>query len=123
MAEKNSTLVRSSRYVAGGTTEVNATAIEWWDRAELTSTNDGQYYVVDNAFAGRLDQIATLFYNEPRYWWYLAQLNNILDPYNEVYEGVILWIPSKSIVDDQMSGAVGGIESKREVPITILPIV
>lgn len=123
MAEKNSTLVRSSRYVAGGTTEVNSNAIEWWDRAELATTNDGQYYVVDNTFAGRLDQIATMFYNEPRYWWYLAQLNNILDPYNEVYEGLVLWIPSKTIIDDQMSGAVGGIESKREVPITILPIV
>ena len=123
MTEKNSTLIRSSRYVAGGSTEVNASAIEWWERAELLPRADGQYYAVPKPFEGRIDLISAYFYQEPRYWWYIAQVNNILDPHNEIRENVILWIPSKTTLMDQLSAALGGVPSKREVPTTILPIV
>ena len=123
MAEKNSTLVRSSRYTSGGTTEINATALEWWERIVLPVNPDDSMYVVEKKFEGRLDWITATFLDEPRYWWVVAQYNNILDPYSEVTEGTILYIPTIERVKSIMSGKVGGIESKREVPISILPIV
>ena len=55
MAEKNSTLVRSSRYVSGGTTEVNSRALEWWERKILPINDDDSSYVVEKRFEGRLD--------------------------------------------------------------------
>lgn len=124
MAETNSTLVQASRYVAGGTTEVNSRAIEWWERTILDDNNDDREYVVEVSNVGRLDLIAASFLGEPRWWWVIAQYNNILDPYDEVKEGTILYIPTvervKSIVS---AGKLGGVSSKREVAPSILPIV
>jgi hypothetical protein len=123
MAEKNSTLIRTSRYVSGGTSEVNNTAIEWWDRAQLQVNNDDRTYVVEKRFEGRLDLITALFLGEPRYWWVVAQYNNVLDPYDEIVEGAILYIPTLERVKDLLNGKLGGVSSTREVPVSILPIV
>lgn len=124
MAEKNSVLVRGSRYVSGGTTEVNTNALEWWERTILSSNSDDTRYVVEQKFEGRLDWIAAMFYNnESRYWWVIAQQNNILDPYSEVVTGTILYIPTLERVQAMLSGRTGGIDSKREVKTSILPIV
>lgn len=123
MAEKNSTLVRNSRYVSGGATEVNVRAIEWWERIQFTSNQDDSTYIVEKKFVGRLDLITTLFLGEPRYWWIVAQYNNILDPYDEITEGRILYIPSIDQVKLILVGKVGGVESTREVPLSILPVV
>lgn len=124
MAETNSTLVQASRYVAGGTAEVNSTAIEWWERSVLQINNDDREYIVEAAYAGRLDLIAASFLGEPRWWWVIAQYNNILDPFAEASEGTVLYIPTvekvKSIVT---AGKLGGVASKREVLPSILPIV
>ncbi len=123
MAEKNSTLVRSSRYVSGGTTEVNSRALEWWERKVLAINDDDSSYVVEKRFEGRLDLIAALYLNEPRYWWIVAQYNNVLDPVAEITEGVILYIPTIDRVKTMLSGTLGGVVSTREVPLSIFPIV
>lgn len=123
MSELNSVYRSSSRYVAGGTTETNKLALEWWERNQLKLDVTDRIYVVEKKFAGRLDQISALFLNEPRYWWVIAMLNNILDPYSEVKEGVILYIPTTDRVASLMTGQVGGVDSTREVPTSILPIV
>lgn len=123
MAEKNSTLVRNSRYVSGGTTEVNSRAIEWWERNVFTAFDDDQAYVVEKKFEGRLDLITAVFLGEPRYWWVVAMYNNILDPNAELTEGAIIYIPSLEKVKSLLTGKLGGIASLREVPISILPIV
>jgi hypothetical protein len=124
MAETNSTLNRASRYVGGGTTEINQTAIEWWERDQFLSYPDDLTYVVEKKFVGRLDLIAAVYAGEPRYWWAIAMLNNILDPANDVVEGLIIYIPTterlKGIIG---AGKIGGAQSTREVPISILPIV
>lgn len=123
MPEKNSTLIRTSRYVAGGVTEVNSLALEWWERNVILTNESDTSYVVERRFVGRLDLIAAYTLGEPRLWWVIAQFNNILDPYSEVTEGAILYIPSKTRVDQMMNGTTGGIPSTREVPTSILPIV
>lgn len=123
MAEINSALVRSSRYTAGGRTEINSWALEWWERDVLPLGSDDTVYVVEAQFAGRLDQISAIYLLEPRYWWVIAQYNNVLDPYNEIQEGTILYIPSIDRVKSIVSGKIGGVPSTRDVPISILPIV
>lgn len=123
MAETNSVFVKTSRYVAGGSTEVNAKAIEWWERDVVQRFDDDEAYVVDQKFEGRLDLITTLFLGEPRYWWVVAMYNNILDPHEEVVAGAVIHIPPLEKVRALFNRSTGGIPSKREVPTSILPIV
>lgn len=121
--ETNSTKVRYSRYVSGGNTEVGQKTLEWWERARFTMNADDQIYVVERHFANRLDLIAATYLDEPRYWWVIAMHNNILDPYNEVTEGTIIYIPTRERVKTLLSGKMGGVPSTREVPPSIMPIV
>ena len=124
MAETNSVLLRNSRYVVGGLTEVNPTALEWWERVTFTADKTDRTYVVEQKFAGRLDLIAALYLDEPRYWWFIAQYNAILDAYSEISVGRLLYIPTKERMQSMLVGKVGGAASTREVPLTnITPIV
>jgi len=123
MTETNSTLIRNSRYVSGGTTEVNSKALEWWERTILPRFSGDEIYVVEKKFEGRLDLITAVFLGEPRYWWVVAMYNNILDPNAEILEGVIIYIPSLENVRSLLIGRLGGIASLRQVPLSILPIV
>lgn len=123
MAETNSTLVRTSRYVSGGETEVNSRALEWWERIQFRTAPDDTTYVVEKKFEGRLDLITAMYLGEPRYWWIVAQYNNILDPHAEISEGRVLYIPSLDRVKLLLSGRTGGVDSTREVPLAILPVV
>jgi hypothetical protein len=123
MAEKNSVLIRNSRYVSGGETEVGLNTIEHWERAVFPVNKDDTSYVVEKKFVGRLDLITAVFLTEPRYWWVVAQYNNILDPYSEIIEGRVLYIPTLDRVKLLLSGKTGGVPSTREVPLSILPVV
>lgn len=125
MSETNSVKRRNSRYVAGGTTEVGQNTLEWWERTDIPLDNvNDRVYVVERKFEGRIDLIASLFLGEPRNWWVLAQYNSILDPFSEIIEGTTLRIPSSEKVAAILnSGRTGGVDSTREVPPSILPIV
>ncbi len=121
----NSTQVPGSRYVAGGQTEVNSWALEWWERTKFQISEDDDRYVVERTTAGRLDLIAYAFYDDTHLWWFIAQYNAILDPFAEIVEGRVLRIPKKDRVKLMMSsGLIGGYPSAREVPTNnITPIV
>lgn len=121
--EKNSAFIRSSRYVSGGTTEVNSRALEWWERLVIRTADDDTFYVVERTTEGRLDLVAAALLGEPRYWWIIAQLNNIIDPTTEVARGTVLRIPSKNRVSTLLSGSIGGVASTRQVGKTVFPIV
>lgn len=114
---------RKSRYTAGGTTERGDIGIEWWERVVFPLAADDRVYIVEKRFEGRLDWIADLYLEDPKYWWVIAQYNNILDPHAEIIEGVVLRIPTIERTKALLSGTTGGITSKREVPTAILPIV
>ena len=64
--------------------------------------------------------IASLFYDQPQYWWFLGQINNILDPVTEVVEGLRLYIPTKDRLFLMLTGKQGGINSTREKNIFII---
>jgi hypothetical protein len=123
MAEKNSLNRRDSRYVSGGTTEFKNNKIEWWERNVIASSKDDIVYYVEKKFNGRLDLIATLFLGEPKYAWVIAQYNNILDMHDEVKEGAIIYIPTLEKVNAILNGRLGGVDSKRVISTSILPIV
>lgn len=123
--EKNSVLVKGSRYVAGGSTEVNKVSLEWWERNVYVTDPTDFMYVVEQRFEGRLDLITAIYLGEQniRYWWLVAMLNNILDPYTELKTGRVIRIPTKERLQNMLSGKMGGVPSTREIPISILPIV
>ena len=124
MSETNSVNRRMSRFNAGGVTEVAQNRLEWWERSTFSPDANDRIYQVEMKFQGRIDLIAALFLGESRYWWIIAQYNSILDPYSEISEGKILYIPSSERVSAILGGTTtGGVPSTREVRPSILPIV
>jgi hypothetical protein len=121
--EFNSTFDQESRYVSGGTTEVNSRALEWWERNQIPINTDDRVYVVERKFEGRLDLIAATYTGSWRHWWYIAMYNNILDAHAEIREGVILYIPTTERIEAALQGKIGGVQSKRELRPTIIPII
>jgi len=120
----NSVLAQNSRYVQGGITEKNSTALEWWERTTFALDETDTKYTIDTKSAGRLDLIAEAFLGDSHLWWFIAQYNAILDPYSEVIPGRILRIPQKSRVQTLLVGKTGGIASAREVKTSrITPII
>ena len=85
-----------SRYSQGGTTETNKIGLGWWDRRVFPKDPSDIVYYIENKYQGRLDLIADIFYGDARYWWIIAQFNDILDPYSEATPGRMLVLPTKS---------------------------
>lgn len=109
-----------SRYVHGGDTEVGEIGIEWWDKRKIPTASSDIIFTVDAFHKGRLDLIANIFFNEPRYWWVIAQMNNILDPVAEIFEGRQLVIPSKDRLLILLNGKMGGFPSERTKNLSII---
>lgn len=123
MANANSLFNSTSRFVHGGQTETQNRRIEWWERTIFQTDDSDSVYVVENNYEGRLDLIAAVFYGEPRYWWFIAQYNNVLDAFAEITAGTILYIPTKSRMMLMLSGTQGGIPSTREQVPSIPPVI
>jgi hypothetical protein len=123
MANANSLYNKYSRYVGGGTTEQSSGFIEWWERTIFTQDASDITYIIEDFYAGRLDLIASVFYNEPRWWWVIAQYNNILDPISEITPGRIIYIPTVDRMTLMISTAQGGVPSTKQPTNTISPII
>jgi len=122
-ANQNSLFNKYSRYVAGGTTEQANNKIEWWEKTIFERDETDIAYAIEKFYEGRLDLIASAFYNEPRYWWVIAQYNNIMDPFSEIKEGRILLIPSKERLPLLLLTKQGGVTSQKQPVETISPVV
>ena len=94
MNNSNSLYNKYSRYIGGGVSESADNRIEWWERGTLEAADDDSIYVVENFYEGRLDQIASVFYNEPRWWWVIAQYNAILDQIQYLQRNYVLYLLS-----------------------------
>jgi len=116
----NSVSNKASRYVHGGNTEIGEIGLEWWDRRIIPTDESDTIFTVDNFHTNRLDLISTIFYGEPRWWWVIAQMNNILDPNQEVYSGRQLAIPSKDRLMLILNGKTGGFKSTRKKNFNII---
>ena len=115
--------MNTSRYVQGGISETENDRIEWWERTIFAKDPTDRVYVVEPIYEGRLDNISNAFYGEPRYWWVIAQFNNILDPSTEIITGRTLLIPTKDRLMLMLTGRQGGVASTRtEIP-SIPPVI
>jgi hypothetical protein len=119
----NSLFLNTSRYVHGGSTEIANDRVEWWEKKSFPSDETDQIYVVENIYEGNPQAISTVFYGEPRYWWFIAQFNNILDPVTEITAGRILSIPTKDRMILMLTGRQGGFASERELIPIIPPVI
>jgi len=119
----NSLYNRFSRYVHGGVTETAGNRLEWHERLVIPPDETDISYIVENIYDRRPDMLASVFYNEPRYWLVIAQRNNILDPFSEMTAGTILNIPTKERLMTLLTGRTGGIDSTRATTPIIPPIV
>lgn len=122
-ANANSVFNRYSRLVHGGITEVGNNRLEWHDRVVFPTDETDIVYAIERQFSGRPDMIASLFYNEPRYWWVIAQHNNILDPFSEMVTGRLISIPTKERLATMLTGSQGGMNSRRETVPLVPPII
>lgn len=123
MNNANSLYNKYSRYIAGGISEVADNRIDWWERGNLAGADDDTIYVVENFYEGRLDLIASVFYNEPRWWWIIAQYNSVLDPFGEILAGRVLLLPAKERIMSMISTKKGGIQSKKQPINSISPVI
>ena len=119
----SSVLDRRSRYVQGGLTEVGDTGLEWWDSYTFPTDPSDQMYIIEDKYNHRIDLIANAFYDDWSLWWFIAQYNNILDPYREIRTGAVLYIPDLSRIQLLMNQTTGGTASTRQDQNLLPPVV
>jgi hypothetical protein len=100
--------------VLGGITEVSAGFVEWWERIIPEKDPSDIVYYLEAKYVGRLDLLAYAWYGDAGLEWVIPWFNNVLDPAEEMVEGVMLLIPSVEKLDAMRSNIkVGGIASTR----------
>jgi len=120
----NCTYTKNSRYVNGGTTEVDGKFAQWWDRTVFPKDDSDVYYTLERKFEGRPDKLASVFYQDSSLWWLILQYNHILDVNEEFTVGTILAMPTaERIKKDFLNGKSGGVASTRIQPPLVTPIV
>lgn len=56
---------------------------------------DNTTFVTHKVIKGdTLDSLSLYYYNSPLYFWIIASFNDILDPYEDLKEGIVLKIPT-----------------------------
>lgn len=86
---------RKSRFVQGGTTEMNGNKLGWWEREEISQSPDDLIITIPNRFDRRPDVLAQQMYGNPRLQWLILQYNNIVDLNTEFIAGKQIRLPSK----------------------------
>ena len=64
--------------------------------AWLDNTTPYQNYVIQKN--DTLDTLSLRAYGSPLYYWIIASFNRINDPFQELKEGIVIKIPSKSTI-------------------------
>jgi hypothetical protein len=120
---KNSMLVKTSRYVIGGVSEREENRLGWWERKIFEKDPNDKFIAVSGRHVHRIDLLAHDFLGDSKLWWIIAQYNSLIDPYEEMQEGKYLRIPPQSVIS-LLNGKIGGTASQRELNMnTIYPIV
>lgn len=102
----------NGRYTRGGTTEVSARFVEWWERYDIPHDTSDLVYVLEEKYVGRPDSLSFAFYGTTAYKWIIMQYNDILDPQAELVAGVMLLMPSTDKISSAFSvSKVGGVPS------------
>lgn len=105
---KSSLKKRYCRYVQGGNTDEFPNKLGWWERFDLTYTQNDDIVIkkLPKTYENRPDLLAYDVYGRSEYEWIILQYNNIVDIQEEFVTGVSLILPSKLRADiDIMSNA------------------
>jgi hypothetical protein len=70
--------------------------------ADIPDLDDTDFMIADSAHVNRPDAIAYKFYGNAKFWWIIAERNEILDPFTEFYKGRKLKIPSMEMVRKEL---------------------
>jgi len=60
----------------------------------LPKDSSDQYYTLEAGDVGRPDLISYKFYGTPSFYWIILWINNIADPFEGMYPGMLLRIPT-----------------------------
>ena len=63
-------------------------------------------YTVTNLDLGRPDKISFNIYKDTSYWSILMRINNIVDPVNDIYEGMTLKILPLAVLNSHLNSAI-----------------
>lgn len=105
----NSVNGRNSRYSMGGTTDVYANRLGWWERKIHTISDDDIIYTIQPYEHQRPDILAYRVYGKSSLMWTILQYNSIVDVTTEFVTGKDIRLPSEQrIYLEFMSGRTGG---------------
>lgn len=74
---------------------------------DIPLSTDDVYHTFSNSDYLRLDWVSNNYYSTPKYWWIIAMANNIIDPFADVYDGLIVRIPSINTIKNIFGGLYG----------------
>lgn len=81
----------------------NKTMFDTPYRVYSVGSDKDKFVVVNSTNENRLDLISNSNYGTPKYWWVIADVNNLVNPF-EVPIGTVLRLPAMS--DIIMSGVI-----------------
>lgn len=70
--------------------------------ADAPDLDDVDFLLTDPRHVNRPDAIAFKFYGNAKFWWIIAERNEIKDPFVEFYKGRKLKIPSMTAVRKEL---------------------
>jgi hypothetical protein len=94
---------KKSRYVKGGTTDIYATRLGWWDRYVFSPSRTDVTYTIEQKYHLRPDLLSYTLYGSPVYTWVILQYNNILDINTEFVVGKVITLPTPIRVKTEMT--------------------
>lgn len=60
---------------------------------DIPSNEDDEYFTVTSSYESRLDKVAYDYYENSKYWWIIALVNNINNPFESMIKDTLV-IPS-----------------------------
>lgn len=93
-----STQRHKSRYTQGGTTDITADKLGFWDRFIMPKSDTDNIVILNPKYQHAPWLLAHEYYGSVELMWFIFQYNNILDPSTEFVAGAKIRLPSSSRV-------------------------
>ena len=95
MAKALSNQQRVGRYRCGGYTDVNGSALGWWERVVFIKSPTDITFQLTQKYNHRPDLVAFDVYGRPDLQWFILQYNDMLDVIGEFVTGASITLPTK----------------------------
>ena len=74
--------------------EIDRAYLGTWESRNLTEDPSDQLYVLEEYEVGRPDLISYRYYKTPKLYWLILHVNDISDPFEDMYPGMLIRIPA-----------------------------